>query len=114
MNTHLDSTRYRRHMARTATMLFLLGMMSLVPQGVAAQSSGPAPTVGAIVVESYDCDTGRLDYHVPLTDLPHVPNPGLLEEPLAHYFDASYEQGPNVAPLPNTINSNGAGSAIHR
>lgn len=89
--------------ARATTMLLLLGVMALVPLDTASQS-GPPPTVGDIVVDGFDCATGVLSYHVPVTNLPHVPDPDLFDEPLANRFLARYTQGPFASPLPEIYN----------
>jgi hypothetical protein len=83
-----DSRRYRRP-ASFAFVAALLGMMIVVPLGAAAQSES-APTVGEIVVDSYDCASGELRFHVPVTDLPHDP---IDDGSLGYSIVAHYEQG---------------------
>lgn len=100
MDTLAGHREYRRA-ARTAMMLFLLAMMSIVPLGAVAQS-GPAPTVGDAVVDSYDCDTGELNFHVPVTDLPHV-NPSEANGSLGYDLLPDYEQGPDTNWMPARI-----------
>ncbi len=85
--------------------LMLIFAFSVVPASdVFARQIGPPPTAGEIVVNSYDCDTGVLSFRVAVTDLPHVPDPDLYDEPLTNGFLAHYEQGPNVSPSPNVYN----------
>ena len=89
MDTHVGQSGYR-NTRRTALLVLLLGVMSIVPIGAAAQS-GPDSTVGEIVVDSYDCDTGLLRFHVPVTDLPHYPDdsdPAFFPFSLRHTFSA--------------------------
>ena len=77
-----------------ALIVALLGLMSIVPLATAAQSE-PAPTVGEIVVDSYDCETGRLDFHVPVTDLPHIPD---SNGSLGYDVNGHYEEGNSGPP----------------
>jgi len=67
----------------------LVGMMGAVPLGAAAQSA-PVPTLGEVVVDGYDCGTGVLSFHVPVTDLPHLPD---SNGSLGYSIVAHYEQG---------------------
>lgn len=73
-------------MALFSLLVMLLG--SVAP-GASAQDA-PAPTVGDIVVDSYDCDTGSLSFHVHVTDLPHIPD---SNGSLGYGVNAQYEQG---------------------
>ncbi len=105
MHMHDGSNGYR-HEAFTAIVLLLLGMMAVAPAGArAAQPAGTAPTVGAIVVDGYECDTGVLNLHAPVTDLPNVPEEtGQADYPLAYSYTARYEQGPEISPgQPNVL-----------
>lgn len=91
MITPLDPGRYRRA-ACAAMTLVLLGIMSAIPLGTAAQSSGTPPTVGNITVDNYDCLSGVLDFHVAVTDLPHLDAfDGVAS--LIFEYNAHYQQG---------------------
>jgi hypothetical protein len=76
--------RWRRLILGTVT---LLGLFGIVP--VAAQDTTPA--VGDLVVDSFDCDTGLLSFHVPVTDLPRTPSD--VNEALGYSATGNYEQG---------------------
>jgi hypothetical protein len=69
-------TRRRGHplsiLALIATLL--LGAIAVTPAIAAAQPI-PPPTVGEVVVESFDCETGVLVFHVGVTNLQHVVSP---------------------------------------
>ncbi len=68
----------------TVALLCLIGFAPAAAQDV-------TPTVGDIVVDSFDCDTGVVNFHVPVTDLPRAPadvNPAL-----GYFATATYEQG---------------------
>lgn len=65
----------------------LLGLFGFAP--AAAQDT--APTVGDIVVDSFDCDTGTASFHVPVTDLPLTPPD--VNAPLGYSITGNYEQG---------------------
>src|SRR5690606_2958785 len=65
----------------------LMGMSSLVP---AAAQDPPAPAIDGITIDSYDCETGNLLFHVAVTDLPHIPD---SNGPLGLSVIAHYEQG---------------------
>lgn len=96
METYFDANRYRR-ITRTVIVLFLLGIMALAPLGTTAQTTGVAPTSDAIVVDSYDCETGRLEFHISVTDLPYLPE---SDGPLGYAIYADYEEGPRFTGLP--------------
>jgi hypothetical protein len=105
VNNHLQASRIRQVARATVVPLILIFVFSVVPaSGVAAGQSGPPPTAGEIVVDSYNCGTGALSFRVSVTDLPHVTDPDLYDEPLTNGFLARYEQGPNVSPSPNVYN----------
>lgn len=72
-----------------AALGLLLGLVVLVPLGATAQE-GPAPTVGDIVIDSFDCETGTLQFHVYVTDLPHIPD---ANGPMGASVTGHYEQG---------------------
>ncbi|HYH11140.1 MAG TPA: hypothetical protein VD789_02205, partial [Thermomicrobiales bacterium] len=72
----------------------LLGLLALVPLGTAAQE-GPAATIGEVVVDGFDCETGRLDFHVPVSDLQHIPN---SNGPFGATVIGYYEQGESSLP----------------
>ena len=76
---------------QAAILSLLLVLLGGVPLGAAAQEE-QAPTVGEIVVDSYDCDTGQLTFHVPVTDLPHDP---VDDGSLGYTVVGHYEQGPD-------------------
>ncbi len=75
--------------------MMLLGMLGFASLGtVAAQGTGPAPTVGEIVVDSYNCASGELKFHVPVTNLPSAPvGNNTYQFPLLYTVDANYEDG---------------------
>lgn len=86
------SRRIRSRLAIVMTLVLLLGMISSSP--VAAQGSGPAPTIRDLRVESYDCETGVIEFHMYVTDLPHVPDGTHGDDyPLMYSYEAFYEVG---------------------
>lgn len=98
MITPLDPGRYRRA-AWAAMTLVLFGIMSAIPLGAAAQSSGASPTVGNITVDTYDCISGVLDFHVPVTNLPHMSS-SQGNGYLGYEVHGQYEQGPLDTSIP--------------
>ncbi len=79
--------------------LMLIGMLGLAPASGAAQGTGPAPTVGEIVVDSFDCVTGEVKFHVPVTNLPSVPeDTSGFDYPLAYNFESFYAVGSSFFP----------------
>ncbi|HYH11609.1 MAG TPA: hypothetical protein VD789_04560 [Thermomicrobiales bacterium] len=88
----------------TLMLAAVLAGLGMLPTATTAQS-GPAPTVGEIVVDSHDCSSGQLAFHVPVTDLPHVPDDtDFTEYPLANVFRAHYETGSYIQLPPSTFN----------
>jgi len=80
-------------MKRIILALFSTFALLLTISIPASAQGESAPTVGEIVVDSYDCDTGRLSFHVPVTDLPHIPD---SNGPLGYSVSAQYEQGSDL------------------
>lgn len=77
-----------------------LGMIGLAPASAAAQPI-PAPTIGEIEVDSFDCETGVLEFHVGVTNLRHVANPANdFEFPFKWNYLARFEGG-GSSPTPN-------------
>lgn len=99
MKTHRIPTRVR-HVVLSALMLVMVGVVS--PPGVSAGDlvAFPPPTIGDIVVDSYDCDTGELDFHAPVTNLIAVdPNTtSIVDYPLVYAFGSHHgsEDAPQV------------------
>lgn len=54
--------------------VLVLGTIGPAPASAAAQPI-PAPTIGEIEVDSFDCETGVLLFHVGVTNLQHVVSP---------------------------------------
>jgi hypothetical protein len=102
---HLPArTRTLRQIATLMMVAVLTGLGMLPATSITAQT-GPAPTVGEIVVDSHDCESGQLSFHVSVTDLPHVPDDtDFSEYPLANVFRAHYETGPYIQLPPSTFN----------
>lgn len=92
MNRYVDAQRHRLA-AAVAIMLFVIAAygFAMPASGDAAQQTGASPTVGEIVVDSFDCGSGLLDFHVPVTGLPYMPDG---DGYLAYEIYAQYEQGP--------------------
>jgi hypothetical protein len=80
--------------------MMLIGMMAATsPGSVAARQTGPAPTVGDIVVNNYDCETGVISFQVPVADLPSVPpETSGFDYPLAYNFESFYTVGSSFFP----------------
>lgn len=96
--------RTRRSAALMLVILMLVSMAGAATVTLAAaQTSGPAPTVGEIVVDDYDCDTGVLNYHVWVTDLPYL-DPSTHNGALYYWFSAQYDTGPNYSTPGGTFN----------
>lgn len=97
MNTQVGQRGCRRVMA-SVIALMLLGMIVLAPaSGATAQSSDPA--VGEIVVDNFSCETGVLDFHVPVTNLPSAPEGSSgFDFPLLYNFESFYEIGSSFSP----------------
>lgn len=95
MVTHVGRRKYRLVMLPLIGLV-VLGTIGLAPAS-AAQGTGPAPTVGEIVVDSYDCATGELRFHVTVTDLSPVPagTTDRADYPLVYDFQSFYEGGPS-------------------
>lgn len=68
MQPHSSSNGIRRVLL-AALMLVMLGMGSMPTESAAAGVAFAVPTVGEIVVDSYDCETGELAFHVPVASL---------------------------------------------
>lgn len=68
-----------------------------------AQSLGPLPTVGEIVRDGDDCDSGVPGFHVRVTDLPDV-DPSAGNGSLEYWFIATYDGGqtPRFRAAPST------------
>jgi hypothetical protein len=65
----------------------MLGLFGFAP----AVAQDTAPTVGDIVIDGFDCDTGQVSFHVPVTDLPLTPSD--VNAPLGYSITGNYEQG---------------------
>lgn len=84
----------------------ILAALMLVTFGVGIQPSGSAagivkiqrPSIGEIVVDSYNCETGELAFHAPVTALVAVdPSTTFISDyPLVYAFGAHY--GPEISP----------------
>lgn len=61
------SARVWQRFAVITTITIMLA--GLTPASAATLQLGPPPTVGTIVVDSYNCATGDLAFHVPVTNL---------------------------------------------
>lgn len=92
------SRRIRSRLAIVMMLVLLLGMISSSP--VAAQGTGPAPTVGEIVVDDYNCETGVIEFHVPVTNLPAASGPSREGQTLVYWYVTSYE-GTNATASPS-------------
>jgi hypothetical protein len=81
-------------------VIMLVAMMVVTtPGGVAARQAGPPPTIGDIVVNNYDCETGVISFQVPVADLPSVPpDTSRLDYPLAYNFESFYAVGSSYFP----------------
>jgi hypothetical protein len=94
-----DKLQQRPGVMRAAMALLLVGMLCLMSaSGVAARQTGSTPTVGALFVTDYDCDTGLLSFRAPVTNLPNVPaGTAASDFPLAYSFTARYKLGPDIS-----------------
>lgn len=91
MTTHYGPIGLR-HIILAALMLVTLGVVSL-PTGSAAGTLGILqPTVGDIMVDTYNCETGELAFHVPVADLFAIdPNVTVFSDyPLVYAWAANY------------------------
>lgn len=96
MNMRVEQKRLRL-IATLVISMMLFGMIGLAPASGAAQGTGPAPTVGEIVVDSFDCVAGVIMFHVPVTNLPAAPEGSSgFDYPLTYGFESFY--GPNGTP----------------
>ncbi len=95
----------RPNVVRRTMALLLVGMFGLMSaSGAAAQQTSSTPTVGAIVVTDYNCDTGHLSFRAPVTNLPNVPaGTSASDFPLAYSFTARYAQGPNISSAQSSV-----------
>lgn len=93
MNTPVGTRGYRISLLALIASL-LLGMFGLPPAGAVA-----APTIGAIVVDNFNCETGLLEAHVPVTNLERVPDPAdETEFPFRWSYLAHFEGGSSSTP----------------
>lgn len=93
-------------------LLLVVGMLGLVPVSSAAaqedatpvadvgvQDVAAAPTVSEITIDSYDCATGTLLFHVDVTDVPAIPEgTSGFDYPLFYSFTAHYMGGSDYVP----------------
>ncbi len=77
-----------------------LGMIGFAPASAAAQPI-PAPTIGEIAVDSFDCETGVLVFHVGVTNLQHVVSPTSDFEVLFKWNYLARFEGGGSSPTPN-------------
>lgn len=92
MNTYVGTAKYRRSLAVIIASL-LFGMFGLPPVNAAT------PGIGAIDVDSFNCDSGFLDAHVPVTSLEHVSNPtDEADFPFRWTWEAHYDNGSTFSP----------------
>jgi hypothetical protein len=90
---------WHRLVTSAMVTLMVLGMIGLAPGSGAAQGTRPAPTVGEIVVDSFDCVTGEVKFHVPVTNLPSVPEgTSGFDYPLTYNFESFYAVGSSYFP----------------
>jgi streptogramin lyase len=96
MNRLIDPRTYWR-VVLTAITLLLFSLVCIPAANSAVAQETPAPTVGEIAFESYNCETGSLIFSVPVTDLPRDPR-GIGT--LGYSASADYTQGSdeNVVP----------------
>lgn len=96
MNRLIDPRTYWR-VVLTALTLLLFSLVSIPAANSAAAQETPAPTVGEIAFESYNCATGILRFSVPVTNLPHIPRPfgSLLWLAQGATFDQGTVDGPS-------------------
>jgi len=94
-----------RSLRTIATLTLAAVLASLGMAGATGVSAQTAPTSGEIVVDSYDCESGQLAFHVPVTDLPHVADDTAASDyPLANTVRSYYEDGSYVQLAPSTFN----------
>jgi hypothetical protein len=92
----IDPRTYRR-VVLTALTLLLFSLVSIPAANSAVAQETPAPTVGEIAFESYDCDTGELRFDVPVAGLPHSPR---AFGQILWYAAPTYDQGTVDGPAP--------------
>lgn len=94
MNTSIMHAK-TRIVARTLIALVVLGSVVNAGTGsVLAGQTGPAPTVDNIVVDSFDCETGVLTFHVTVGNVPHVPDgTSGFDYPLKFGWESTYSAG---------------------
>ncbi len=78
----------------------LLGMIGFAPASAAAQPI-PAPTIGEIAVDSFECETGVLVFHVGVTNLQHVVSPTSDFDVLFKWNYLARFEGGGSSPTPN-------------
>lgn len=95
----------RRRWGRAVTALVLMGVLvGVVPASAAARQTGTPPTITAIWVNSFNCDTGALDFRATVANLPHVPaSTSAADYPLVYSYTARYAQGPDISPAQANI-----------
>ncbi len=92
---NVNASVYRR-LVVSALALVVLG---LVPMSATAQPEQPAPMVGEIVVNRYVCESGFIEFGVPVTDLPLSPSLGSFDfSTVANYEDGS-RHSPRIGQL---------------
>lgn len=86
-----------RQVLRPGRLVILL-LMVLLPQGATAHE-GSAPSVGEIVIDSYNCETGQLDFHVYVENLHSVPEgTSGFDYPLQYTYTSYYSNGTEYFP----------------
>ncbi len=76
-------------------------MLAPLLVGLPPASTAAAPTIGAIVVEGFNCDTGFLEAYVPVSDLERVPDPAdEADFPFRWSWVANFEGGSSFSPQP--------------
>jgi hypothetical protein len=76
-----------------------LAVLAPLLVGLPPAITAAAPTIGAIVVESFNCDTGFLEAYVPVSDLERVPDPAdEADFPFRWSYEAHYENGSSYNP----------------
>ncbi len=95
MNMRSGSKRYRLSMLAVIASL-LIGMIGLPPASAVA-----TPTIGAIVVDDFDCETGALEARVPVSNLERVSDAADESAfPFRWSWEAHFEGGSSFSPQP--------------